>query len=399
MHEDTVLIFIVLVVLGYGFFSKFLYRYNISGPMVFTTIGILLSPIFFGTDAIDLNSMSVQLVAQIALILVLFSDASTLEFTKLKKEWKIPFRLLVIGLPITIIFGTYVGVLFFPHIELAYIILMAMILTPTDAALGKSVVSDKNVPHSIRSTINIESGLNDGIVFPLVITIVTVIVGGLSLTSADDWLSYVMKVIVLGTIFGSLVGFLGAKFSLYAMSKNSMDNSYKNLIPIALAIFSYYLSEHFGGNGFIAAYFAGLFVGNFNKDSKERIENFAESEGELLVGLSFLVFGLAFVPDSIAYWDMKTFLYAILSLTVLRMLPVYISLIGTKLDFSTKLFIGWFGPRGIASILYVLIVVHKIGSIEGHETIYAVISLTILLSIFLHGFSANPLVKLKFKKD
>ena len=160
-------------------------------------------------------------------------------------------------------------------------------------------------------------------------------------------------------------------------------------MPVALAIFSFYLAEHFGGNGFIAAFFAGLFLGNFSEELRDNVEDFAESEGELLIMVCFLVFGIAFVPVTLAYWDLNVLIYSLLSLTFLRMIPVAISLIG-KTDFSTMLFIGWFGPRGIASILYILIVIHDLGSIEGHETIYSVMSLTILLSIFLHGLSAKP---------
>ena len=165
-------------------------------------------------------------------------------------------------------------------------------------------------------------------------------------------------------------------------------------MPIALAIMAYYLSEYFGGNGFIAAFFAGLFLGNYNEHLRKNIENFAESEGELLILISFVIFGFVFVPATIEFWDFKVFLFAALSLTVLRMIPVAISLIGTKFDLATVLFIGWFGPRGIASVLYVLIVVNSLHSIKGHEVIYSVITVTVLFSIILHGLTAQPLSKL-----
>jgi len=173
--------------------------------------------------------------------------------------------------------------------------------------------------------------------------------------------------------------------------KEWVEHQYLNLIPIALAIFSFYVAEYFHGNGYIAAFFAGLLLGNTNKAIKKNVEEFAESEGEFLIMITFLVFGLVFVPLMLPYLSLEVWIFSLLSLTLLRIIPIIISLGFFKLDLVTRLFIGWFGPRGIASILYILVAVHTLGSIEGHEKIYTVASLTILLSIILHGLSAKPL--------
>ena len=207
-----------------------------------------------------------------------------------------------------------------------------------------------------------------------------------------------LEQILFGAIIGSITGYVSARISTVVISKKWMLIEYKNLIPIALAVLAYYLAEYFGGNGFIAAFFAGLFIGNYNEELRGHIENFAESEGDLLMLISFLVFGLVFIPATIEYWNLKIFVFALLSLTLFRMLPVAISMIGSRLNIPTVLFLGWFGPRGIASILYTLVIVHEIGSIKGHEAVYAVISLTILLSILLHGVSAQPFVRMYTKK-
>lgn len=398
MHETTSILTIALVVIGYGYFSRLFSRFYFSGPMIFTIVGILLSTLFFGEEITNLNDDIVQIIAEIALIVVLFSDAAALNLKKLRNAWKLPARLLLIGLPMTIIFSTLVAKEFFPDESIQYLLLLALILAPTDAALGKAVVSEKSIPLNIRSTINVESGLNDGIVYPVIITLVAIILatstGGEA--ESDEWLTYVIQQVVFGAIIGSAVGYLGAKIATWTIAKNWMEDNYQNLIPIAIAIFAFYLSEHYGGNGFIAAFFSGLLLGNYSIELHDNVEEFAESEGELLVLISFLVFGVAFIPATIDYWDLNVVIYSILSLTVLRMLPVAISLIG-RADFSTMLFIGWFGPRGIASILYMLIVVHQLGSIEGHETIFSVMTLTILMSIMLHGLSAKPFAKLYAK--
>ncbi len=393
MEDNSAILIISLVILIYGHYSKLLLRYNITGPMIFATIGILLSPLGIDIIEADLNAEIVQITAEIALIIILFSDAARLNLKKLRLEWSIPTRLLFIGLPLTILFATFMAEAIFPNEESIYLLLMALILAPTDAALGKAVVTDLNVPEKIRSSINVESGLNDGIVFPILITVVAIITAGQGATEENSWLAYVAQQIAFGAVIGGFIGYTSAMLSSRAINKNWIESGYKNLIPIALAILSYYLAEHFGGNGFIAAFFSGLFFGNYSEHLRENVKDFAESEGELLILISFIIFGLAFIPATIAFWDFKVFLYAALSLTILRMIPVAISLIGTKLDLATVLFIGWFGPRGIASILYVLIVINSLHTIKGHETIYSVITVTILFSIILHGLSAQPLAK------
>ncbi len=396
--ENELLIFIIaLIVLIYGFFSKALEKFNISGPMIFMSLGILLSPLVFGLANLKLDETVVEIVAEIALIIVLFTDASSLNITKLRREWRLSVRLLFVGLPVTIMFAMGIAMLFFPTESYLYLLLMALILAPTDAALGKAVVSDSRVPEKIRSCINVESGLNDGIVFPMLITVLLLITSG---SQADNsWFMFLVEQISLGFIFGAICGFVGAKILSKAMDKNWIFDTYKNLSPVSLAILSFYISEHFGGNGFIAAYISGLFFGNFSNVIDEKVESFLEGQGEILILISFLVFGLTFIPATYMFWDMKVFAYSVLSLTIFRMIPVAFSLSGLKLSLSTKLFIGWFGPRGIASILYIMIAVHTIDGIKGHEIVFSVLTLTILLSIILHGLSAKPLAILYSKKD
>lgn len=398
MDENITMVIITLLVLGYGYFSQLILRFNISGPMIFVAVGVFISPLGIGVTHINIDSALVQTIAELALVIILFSDASQLKLKKLRYEWSIPARLLLIGLPLTIVFSAYAAHLFFPQELTTYVLLLALILAPTDAALGKAVVMDKTLPEKVRSGINVESGLNDGIVYPILITVVAMIVSGQNNTQGDGWIYNVLEAIIFGGIIGSIVGYFSARLATVVIKKEWMLMEYKNLIPVALAVLAYFIAENFGGNGFIAAFFAGLFVGNYNKDLRRHIEDFSESEGNLLMLISFLVFGLVFIPATISYWDLKIFIFALLSLTVFRMFPVAISLIGSRLDISTVLFIGWFGPRGIASILYTLTIFHEIGSIKDHEAIYAVITLTVFLSIILHGISAQPLVRRYVKR-
>ncbi|WP_324171357.1 cation:proton antiporter [Sulfurimonas sp.] len=393
------IIIITLVVLGYGYYSKFLLGLNISGPMVFTVIGVFLSPIGIDLVEINLDTHIITIVAEIALVIILFSDASSLKLSELKSEWSIPFRLLFIGLPLTIAFSTFIATIIFTDESIIYLFLMALLLAPTDAALGKAVVLDKRVPQKIRDSINIESGLNDGIVFPMLLGVIALVTLEKGISSDINWFIYIAQQIIFGAGIGALVGYINALVSTKTMNKDRVESAYKNLIPVAIAVFAYYSAEYFGGNGFIAAFFAGIFLGNYNKKLRGNVENFVESESELLILISFMVFGLTFIPQNIEFMDFKVLLYSLLSLTVLRMIPVAISLIGAKLNLATVAFIGWFGPRGIASILYIFIVVDEVISIKTHETIYAVVTLTILLSIFLHGLSTRPLISLYSRKN
>ena len=396
MHEHLVFLGISLVILGYGLFSKLLGKYNISGPMVFTGVGMILSPLVLGGKPINVNAEAVQIIAEITLIIVLFSDAAALNLNQLKAHWRLPTRLLFVALPITIVITTLTGLWFFPDESVLYVLLLALILAPTDAALGKIVVSDTRIPSTVRNTINVESGLNDGIVFPVLLTVLAMIASN-SDTAQSGWMAYIAQQIFVGAVAGAFVGWSGATLMMHALKKGWMEHQYSNLAPIALAIFSFYFAEHFGGNGYIAAFFSGLFLGNTSEVLREHVESFAESEGEFLIMISFLIFGLVFIPATINYWDLKALLFALLSLTVLRMLPVVLSFGFFKIDLSTRLFFGWFGPRGIASILYILVAVGELEGIKGHEEIFAVASLTVLLSIILHGLSAQPLAVLYSK--
>ncbi|MDF1880038.1 cation:proton antiporter [Sulfurimonas sp. MAG313] len=394
MEETPFILVVSLIVFLYGLFSKKLETLNISGPMIFLIVGVIVSPLGFDIANLSIDANIVKNIAEIALVLVLFTDSASINIKTFKHKWKVSARLLTIGLPLTIVFSTYSATFFFPSESLVNLLLMALILAPTDAALGKAVVLDKAIPEKIRQNINVESGLNDGIVFPMIITTILIISSHQELGEQNDWMIFLVKQISLGLIFGALTGMIGGKFLSFVVQKHWISDAYRNLAPVSLALLSCYIAEFFGGNGFISAFVAGMFFGNYSKLIDAKSEVFLESEGEVLILISFTIFGLTFIPETIDHWNLDILLYSLCSLTVFRMLPVALSLIGLKLSLASKLFIGWFGPRGIASILYIMIVAHKIEDVNGHETLYSVVTLTILLSIILHGLSAKPLVKL-----
>ncbi len=394
MTEHPIFIFMAMLILGYGLFSKRAEKSVITAPMVFVVVGIIVS--LFNIEALREGSKAgvVKVLAELTLMLVLFIDASTIDRKKLKLDRSLPIRLLGIGLPLTMLIGALLAMVIFPEEKVLILILIAFILSPTDAALGQAVVTGQHVPQRIRQTINVESGLNDGIALPPILVCLAILSGeageGLDVTY---WLGFVGKQFIFGPIIGSLVGWVGGWLVERASRKQWMNHIYQMLASLSIAILSYALAEWLGGNGFIAAYFSGLMLGTHTEAIRERIREFGEAESQVLILIIFLVFGALLVPMSYPLWDWKAWVYAILSLTVIRMIPVAISLIGSGLKPKTIWFIGWFGPRGIASVLYLLMAtLHLQG--PTNDRLVSVVTLTVLLSIFLHGLTAIPLTKI-----
>lgn len=398
MHDYPVIVFTALLILGYGVFSKLTEKSIISAPMVFVTVGIIIS-FFVGEEWREgINAKWVAPIAQITLILVLFIDASTLNLKALMRDRRLPMRLLFIGLPLTMVLGILFAVPLFPGIDIWKLALMALILSPTDAALGLAVVTSEIVPLRIRQTINVESGLNDGIALPPILICIAVLAGQSSEeTGVAYWSLFTLKQFVYGPVIGGLVGWAGGSLVDVASKRGWMNHMFQRLASIAIAILAFSLAEMAHGNGFIAAFFAGMLLGTRTQEIRERIQEFGEAESQALILFIFLLLGMIMVPIAIPYWDFQTFMYALLSLTVIRVLPVLISLLGTDLSWGTRTFIGWFGPRGIASVLYLLMAIIALGR-EGNEKIASVITLTVLMSILLHGITAVPFSKFYQKK-
>ena len=394
MHEYPILIFAALLILVYGLFSRLSERSPISAAMVFVSVGIIASPLGFDLLELGMKSSTVRVLAELTLILVLFVDASTIDIASLKKVKGLPFRLLFIGLPVTMVLGIVLALPFFYSMGLWTIALMALILSPTDAALGMPVVTSPVVPEKIREAINVESGLNDGMALPPILACIAALsVGPAERAGVDFWMWFAVKQLLFGPIVGALVGWIGGRLVDRASKKEWMNPTFQRLAACSLAVLAYALAEEVHGNGFIAAFFGGLMLGVHTPEVRERIQEFGEAEGQQLGLFVFLIFGLAAVPPAAAHWDITAWIYAVLSLTVIRMLPVALSLCGTTLTKFSVCFIGWFGPRGIASVLYLIIVVNELG-LKGYERMLSVIVLTVLLSVFLHGITAVPLSRM-----
>lgn len=390
MNEHALMIAVAAVLLGFGLVSRRAERGIVTPPMVFVALGLAVGG--WGLDwlALGLDDPFLDGLGKLALILVLFTDASRIDLQSLRAEASLPARLLAIGLPLTILAGVLLAFGILSELSTWEALVLAAILAPTDAALGQAVVSSPLVPQRIRQTLNVESGLNDGIALPIVLLAVSL--AGMMGEGGDTayWLGFAALQIGLGPVVGTLAGWGGGRLVSMARAGEWMSPAFEQLAALGLSVLAFAGAELVGGNGFIAAFVCGLVLGNTAPEVCDSIHEFGEAEGQLLTLMVFLLFGAVIVPGVLDGFEPRYLLYALGSLTVVRMVPVALSLVGSGLWNSTVGFIGWFGPRGLASILYMLIVIEE-GHVPGRETIEAVVAWTVLMSTFLHGVSAYPL--------
>ena len=393
MGEDSIIehlayALIAAFVVLYGIVSKRLENTVISGPMVFVIFGFILSSDVTGLITSKDHTL-INIIANLTLILVLFSDASRINLRLFRRDQVLSQRLLGIGLPLTIFVGVFAGLFLFTGIPLWQAAILATILAPTDAALAQAVINSERVPGKIRQALNVESGLNDGICFPILLLFIYLADTSGGVRTTSYWVTFLSFQLVLGPLMGAVVGYLGGKVVLWGLSKNWMSPNFQLLSGLALAVTAFSCAEMIGGNGFMSAFFAGLIFGNVAHKVTDPIYEFGEAEGALLILLTFMLFGAVMLPDTVGNFSWHFVLYAILSLTIVRIVPVAISLIGKGLRFQSLLYLGWFGPRGVASILYVLLVVDK-HNLSAENLIFHVTAITVLLSVFLHGLTAVP---------
>jgi sodium/hydrogen antiporter len=384
------LLVLAAVVFLFGLISRRLEGTILTAPLVFVAAGVLLGPALFGVAEFALDEHTVLLLSEIALAVVLFTDAAQTNLRALRQNEALPLRLLGIGMPLTIALGAGIAALLLTDLTLWEAAIVGTVLAPTDAALGQPVVSNPRVPARIRQALNVEAGLNDGLSVPFLALFLTLAEAEEEHLSASVWVRFAMEQVGLGVLVGVGVGLAGGWLVSLASRREWMNESFQRLALLALAIVAWALADQIGGNGFIAAFVGGLVVGPTVRRVGERLIRFTEAEGQLLNLSVFFIFGVL-AAGLIRSLSWTIVLYALLSLTVIRMLPVALSLLGTRLRGVTVLFAGWFGPRGLASIVLGLVVVEEAPLLPGRPEIEAVVTLTVLLSVLLHGLTAAPL--------
>jgi NhaP-type Na+/H+ or K+/H+ antiporter len=382
----------ILLVYGYSLLSRRLEGTIFGIPLVFSVAGIVLAMVTPVLVRREVGGQAWLILAEITYGIVLFNGATRVNLRVLGGQMQLPGRLLVIGLPLTILFGMLAAALVLPDLSIWEAGALACILASTDTALAEGIVSSRRVPTCIRDALNAESGLSDGLIVPFLMLFVGLIkadAAGLG----GDFLRIAVQQIGFGIPVGAAIGFVGGWLLGLARRRGWASAPFQQIAMIALAPLCWILSKAIDTSPFITAFAAGLALQVGFRDASEGIVEFSENEGRLLYMFVFFLFGTAAGP-ALGEFHLAPVLYAILSLTLVRMLPVAISMIGTRLSAASLLFMGWFGPRGLASIVLGLVVAGQDVQTTGAPLVRLGLLATVLLSIFAHGLSASPGIRL-----
>ena len=390
MSEYQILTVFAAFTFVYSLFASRLDKTPVNGALVYVAVGMLFGPQGIGLIDLKINGEGISRLAELALAVCLFTDSSNANLSILRRVEAIPIRLLFIGLPLTIALGLGLGYLVFGDLSFYEIALIATMLAPTDAALGKAVVTNPAVPEKVRESLNVESGLNDGICVPVILLFLALATGTAEASeSAGLAVKLTLEVIGIGVLTGLILAVFGGLALRSCAGRGWVAGTWLQIPIIALALLCFGLAQWLGGSGFIACFVGGLTFGGMTKQHKDQFLESAEGTGDALAMLTWFAYGTVAIGLLFNQFSWQVVIYAVLSLTVVRMLPVFLCLIGKHLQLDTLLFIGWFGPRGLASIVFAVMV--AAAQLPGNATIMATVAWTIVLSIVAHGLTANYL--------
>jgi NhaP-type Na+/H+ or K+/H+ antiporter len=392
----TLIVIFVALILLYSMVSRRLDRTILTAPIVFTGAGILVLLVLPSLREQQSNIEVFMTVAEVGLVLLLFNDASRIDRQVLKSMRNLPVRLLSVGMLLTILLGALGALVVFRQLSILEAGILAAILAPTDAGLGQIIVNSPRVPMKIRQALNVEAGLNDGLSVPFLLFFMA-LAGSEAGGEKASLTSFIVEQLGYGALVGVGIGLVGGLLLGLAHRKNWMAESWQQLGVVTLPLLCAMASEAVGASMFIAAFVAGLTAQVGFKEAGKHAGEFTEGWGQLLNLSVFFLFGLL-VASAWPQFNGMHLLYAGLSLTAVRMLPVAIALWGTRLSSATVLFMGWFGPRGLASIVLGLVYIEHGMHGEAVTTITLAVMATVFLSIFAHGLSAAPGMKLYARK-
>ena len=389
--ESSSLVVIAAILLVYAALSRRLEGTSVTGAMVFVAAGFLTGAELLDWLHLGINETAVSALAEATLVVILFTDASRIDLTALRKDFSLPVRLLGIGLPLTIGAGAVAAAIVLPDVTWADALLLAVILAPTDAALGQAVVTDENVPARIRQALNIESGLNDGLCVPLLTIALAIAQTDAGETTGTHAVRLVVEAIGWGIVGGVVAGVVAGVVLRVARDRGWIEHHWIGVVPVIAAAAAFGIADASGGSGFIAAFVGGAIFGAVSGRDPGGAQ-FAEEIGGVLNGVTLIVFGGVVLSAVWAEIDVREVLYAALSLTAVRMVPVAIAMIGSHARRPTVLFLGWFGPRGLASIVFGVVVIEA-SELPHTSDLVVALTVTVALSVFAHGLTAAPLAR------
>ncbi|MEV0355318.1 cation:proton antiporter [Nocardia sp. NPDC050697] len=386
---------IAAVLLAFSAISGRIAGTPITAPIIFTAGGLALGSATAGLLEAETGAEAVKLLAEITLALVLFSDASQVNLATLRAEISLPARLLGIGLPLTIIAGFAAALLVLDELGWAEALLLAVILAPTDAALGQAVVTLPILPSRVRQGLNVESGLNDGICVPLFLIVLAVAQAEAGAIGDGAAVRLVAEQIGYGGAAGACAGAIGAALLITAGRHRTIDPAWAQILPLTAAGLAYTLAVPLGGSGFIAAFVGGLVFGALRRRHAPGDDSagMLDEAGDVFSAVTFVVFGAVLLGPALGHLSWSNAGYALLSLTAVRMIPVALALTGTRPGIPTTAFVGWFGPRGLATIVFVILILEEERELPHRDLLLTGAVVTIGLSVLAHGLTAAPLAR------
>jgi NhaP-type Na+/H+ or K+/H+ antiporter len=390
MYQELAIM--ALLVFFYSIIAGRVERSILSGPIIYVVVGFILGPMVLGWFTGGATRTNFRVLADLSLTLILFIDAANADLGILKRQFRIPSRMLLIGLPGAIALGFGFALLIFDQLTFYEAAILGTMLAATDAALGKAVITNKSVPPRVREGLNVESGLNDGLCVPVLFVFIALA------EAADGELAgnglavrLVAQELGIGLAVGLGLTAIGTWLLRFCWNKGWVTEIWLQVTVVGLAIACFALAQSLHGSGYIAAFTGGLLFGFLGKESTHKLVLAAEGTGETLAMMTWLVFGIAVIGQHFDLFTWQVVVYSLLSLTVIRVLPIFLSLAGTGESISNRLFLGWFGPRGLASVVFAIIVLNT--ELPGARLISVVVVCTVFFSLVAHGISANPLAK------
>lgn len=383
---------IAVLLIAFAALSRRLELVNVTAAMFFTTAGLLAGPSVTGLFDLPVGSHEVKLLAEVTLTLVLFADASRISLPALRGELAVPLRLLGVGLPLTIAAGALAGVAVVPGLSLAESLVLAVMLACTDAALGQAVVTDERVPSRIRQGLNVESGLNDGLCVPLFFIAIALVEADAGTRSAYAAFRLVLEEIGYGVVGGVAAGVVGGLALRAAASRGAAERHWVQILAAGTALLAVGVALALGGSIFIAAFTAGFVFATVRRGCGGEVTYLVDQGGELFSAVTFIVFGAVVLGPALSEFTWQLVLYAIVSLTAVRMVPVALAMLGSRARRPTVAFLGWSGPRGLASIVFAVILIDEANLPHERSLLLAVVA-TVGMSVYAHGLSARPLTE------
>lgn len=389
--EIDIIVLLALTVI-YTILGHVLGRFSVTMPIFFVITGAIVGRYGLGWITFPLEAYQVELLTELTLALLLFADAASLQFNQVKDDAQMPGRLLIIAFPLIVLLGALIAYLLFPAAGIGFALLIGAILAPTDAALGLPIFNNPRVPARIRRALNVESGLNDGLATPLVTLFIALTLEEMARSGHQGWALSAASEIAIAVGVGTALGLAGGWLFAQAVRKNWTSNVARQIGNPALALLVFFTTKELGGNGFVAVFVGGIMFGFASRHLLHLAVEYTEVTGTFLSLFVWTIFGATAAIPLLLDFQPLALLYAILSLTVVRMIPVAISLMGTHMRKDTILMMGWLGPRGLASVVFLIMAYEAAqeAQVEIHPLV-ATVSWTILLSVLLHGASALPL--------